>query len=94
MKRCYVQEGIYLRINNQGNIDNKCFEVVKARTKPDFKVAVKLFKKLHEAFRPVYIYKVSNGYRVEYKSYHSNLYEAQEVKKMVEEVLEVFEDDK
>lgn len=94
MKRVYVEEGIYLRINNKGNIDNKCFEVVKVRTKFDFNLAVKLFKKLHESFKQVYLYKGSNGYRVEYKSYHSNLYEAQAVKQMVEEVLEEFENDK
>ncbi|MDK0636865.1 hypothetical protein P5F55_13770 [Clostridium perfringens] len=94
MLRVYVQEGIYIIINNQGKVSNKCFEVVKVRTKLDFKVAIKLFKKLHSIFPSVYMYKVSNGYRVEYKSYFNNLPEALEEKNKVERVLEEFENDK
>ena len=94
MKRVCVEQGIYLRINDNGKVSNNCFEIVKVRTIWQFKEAIQLFKKLHSLFPTVYMYKGSNGYRVEYKSYTDNLNDAQKVKAEVEAVLEVWEDDK
>lgn len=94
MKRVYVESGIYLRINDNGKVSDNCFEIVKVRTIFNFKDAIKLFKILHSHFPTVYMYKGSNGYRVEYKSYCNNLDEAEATKEKVESVLEVWENDK
>ena len=93
MKRIYVQEGIYVIINNSGNIPKKCFEVAKRRTFPTLPKAIKLFKVLHKKHDSVYMYHTKAGFMVEFKTYAESLGEAQDIKNDVEATLGVFEDD-
>lgn len=93
MKRIYVQEGIYVIINNSGNIPKKCFEVAKRRTFPTLPKAMKLFKFLHKKFDSVYMYHTKAGFMVEFKTYAESLVIAQDIKNDIEGALGVFEDD-
>lgn len=94
MKRLYVQEGIYVIINNSGNIPKKCFEVAKRRTFPTLPKAMKLFKLLHRKYDSVYMYHTKAGFMVEFKTYDESLVIAQDTKNDIEATLRVFEDDK
>lgn len=93
MKRINVESGINITISDKGKIPNKCFEVVRVRTKPKFKDAICLFKYLRDFYKCVYIYEVKAGFMVEFKTYTDNLITAREIKAEVEAKLEVFENE-
>ncbi|HBI7084866.1 TPA: hypothetical protein K8M77_000337 [Clostridium perfringens] len=94
MKRIYVQEGIYIVVNNSGTVPKKCFEVAKRRTFPTLPSAIKLFKFLHRKYDSVYMYHTKAGFMVEFKTYAESLGIAQDIKNDIEATLEVFENDK
>lgn len=87
MKRVHVESGIYIRVADSGRVSGNCFEVVKARTVPRFKDAIKLFKQLHSKWQTVYMYQTMWGFRVEFKGYTSNLEDARILKEQVEEII-------
>lgn len=94
MKRVHVESGIYLIINKSGKVSDKCFEIVKARTVPEFKDAITLFKSLHKSWSCVYMYKAKFGFRVEFKTYRNSLFDARALKEEVEAVMGEWEDGK
>lgn len=94
MKRVNIEACINIRIQDNGRVSAKCFEVVKARTIQGFNEAISLFKHLHSHYETVYIYDTSVGYRVEFKTYTDSLQKAQDIRDSVEYLLEVWEDDK
>lgn len=89
-KRIYVEQGIYIILNN-GKVPKKSFEVAKRRKFHRLPDAIRMFKVLYNNWNTVYMYDTKEGYMVEFKAYTESLDEAVELRNQVEYLIGVLE---
>lgn len=94
MKRVSIEQGVYIKINDNGKLSPKPFEIKKGRTFSKLGDAVKLFKALYSHWNTVYLYEAKTGYYVEFKAYSNSYEEAVSIRNQVEAVLGVIENEK
>lgn len=89
-RRIYVEQGIYIIVNN-GKIPKNCFEVAKRRKFHRLPDAIRLFKVLYNNWNTVYMYDTKEGYMVEFKAYTDDMEEAVALRNKVEDLIGVLE---